>query len=166
MAVWRGARRRMVVRPGWRWTFEQGHKVWRMVVDAPGATCMSVASASTTCPKGQLFCTTPTVGRWGPWTTATRRLGAVWRRGRAHGEIGGGIPAARTSTPCRCPSTKLSKVPSAERLAHGGRRPGSFGNSGACNINVNCPEGATWATEKRSVALIVQGGFAAAREAW
>ena len=38
---------------------------------------------------------------------------------------------------------------------------GPFGNSGACNINVNCPEGALWATEKRSVALIVQGGFAA-----
>lgn len=36
---------------------------------------------------------------------------------------------------------------------------GPFGNSGQCNINVNCPEGATWATEKRSVALIVQGGF-------
>lgn len=37
---------------------------------------------------------------------------------------------------------------------------GPFGNSGACNINVNCPEGATWATEKRSVALIVSGGAA------
>jgi lysyl endopeptidase len=38
---------------------------------------------------------------------------------------------------------------------------GPFGNSGDCNINVNCPEGALWATEKRSVALIVEGGFAA-----
>lgn len=37
---------------------------------------------------------------------------------------------------------------------------GPYGNSGACNINVNCPEGATWSTEKRSVALIVQGGSA------
>ncbi|MCH1575758.1 MAG: hypothetical protein L7S67_05750, partial [Flavobacteriales bacterium] len=37
---------------------------------------------------------------------------------------------------------------------------GPFGNSGDCNINVNCPEGATWQCEKRSVALIVQGGFA------
>ena len=36
---------------------------------------------------------------------------------------------------------------------------GPFGNSGQCNINVNCPEGATWATEKRSVALIVQGSY-------
>jgi V8-like Glu-specific endopeptidase len=39
-------------------------------------------------------------------------------------------------------------------------RMGPFGNSGACNINVNCPEGADWQTEKRSVALIVNGGYA------
>ena len=37
---------------------------------------------------------------------------------------------------------------------------GPFGNSGACNINVNCPEGDMWQTESRSVALIVSGGFA------
>lgn len=38
---------------------------------------------------------------------------------------------------------------------------GPFGNSGACNINVNCPEGADWQIEKKAVALIVNGGFAA-----
>ena len=38
---------------------------------------------------------------------------------------------------------------------------GPFGNSGACNINVNCPEGDDWQTESRSVALIVEGGSAA-----
>lgn len=38
---------------------------------------------------------------------------------------------------------------------------GPFGNSGACNVNVNCPEGDEWQTESRSVALIVSGGFAA-----
>lgn len=37
---------------------------------------------------------------------------------------------------------------------------GPFGNSGNCNIGVNCPEGADWQIEKRSVALIVSGGFA------
>lgn len=37
---------------------------------------------------------------------------------------------------------------------------GPFGNSGNCNINVNCPEGDDWQIEKRSVALIVDGGFA------
>lgn len=37
---------------------------------------------------------------------------------------------------------------------------GPFGNSGACNVNVNCPEGEAWQTEKKSVALIASGGFA------
>ena len=37
---------------------------------------------------------------------------------------------------------------------------GPFGSSGACNINVNCPEGAAWQQQKRSVALIVEGGSA------
>jgi hypothetical protein len=37
---------------------------------------------------------------------------------------------------------------------------GPFGDSGNCNINVNCPEGDDWQIEKRSVALIVSGGFA------
>jgi lysyl endopeptidase len=35
---------------------------------------------------------------------------------------------------------------------------GPFGTSGACNINVNCPQGADWQVEKRSVALIQAGG--------
>lgn len=37
---------------------------------------------------------------------------------------------------------------------------GPYGNSGACNINVNCPEGDDWQIEKRSVALIINGGNA------
>ncbi len=35
---------------------------------------------------------------------------------------------------------------------------GPYGNSGACNINVNCPSGDEWQTEKKSVALIINGG--------
>lgn len=38
---------------------------------------------------------------------------------------------------------------------------GPYGNSGACNINANCPEGLPWEAQKRSVALILSGGFAA-----
>ena len=37
---------------------------------------------------------------------------------------------------------------------------GPFGNSGSCNINVNCPEGDEWQIEKRSVALIASGNSA------
>jgi hypothetical protein len=37
---------------------------------------------------------------------------------------------------------------------------GPFGNSGSCNMNVNCPDGAAWQNEKRGVALILNGGSA------
>ncbi len=36
-----------------------------------------------------------------------------------------------------------------------------YGDSGNCNININCPEGAAWQNESRSVALIIEGGFRA-----
>lgn len=37
---------------------------------------------------------------------------------------------------------------------------GPYGSSGSCNNNVNCPVGADWQVEKRSVGLILSGGSA------
>lgn len=37
-------------------------------------------------------------------------------------------------------------------------KKGPFGNSGPCNINVNCPEGLPWTNQKRASVIIVQGG--------
>ncbi len=37
---------------------------------------------------------------------------------------------------------------------------GSFGNSGNCNININCSEGGSFQQAKRAVALIIKGGNA------
>lgn len=34
-----------------------------------------------------------------------------------------------------------------------------FGDSGSCNNNVACPEGAPWANEIRSVGMLLEGGF-------
>lgn len=48
----------------------------------------------------------------------------------------------------------------AEEVYEGMAAMGPFGNSGACNVNVNCSEGGDWQTEKKSVALITSGGFA------
>ncbi len=53
-----------------------------------------------------------------------------------------------------------SILPKYEAIEEDAKR-GPFGNSGACNINVNCPEGIDWEEDKTSVALIVSGGFAA-----
>ncbi len=37
----------------------------------------------------------------------------------------------------------------------------AYGDSGSCNNNVNCPEGANWQTEKRAVAMILTSGGSA-----
>ena len=34
-----------------------------------------------------------------------------------------------------------------------------YGDSGSCNNNVNCPEGADWQSQKRGVAMILDGGY-------
>ncbi len=54
------------------------------------------------------------------------------------------------------------------RIVHGYRdvfalakadQPG-YGESGSCNVNINCPEGADWGDAKRSLAMIItQGGW-------
>lgn len=49
------------------------------------------------------------------------------------------------------------------KVVHGYRGLGhmekDYGDSGSCNNNVNCPVGADWQNEKRSVAVIISGGF-------
>ena len=131
------------------WTFEQGHKVWRMVVDAPGATCMSVRFSEYHVPKGgQLFLYDAHGGDvlgsldhrnekpWGGLATGvvlTEKLVVEYRQ-----------PAHIESMP----TLSIDQVVQGYRLLSGWPHGeevdrGPFGNSGACNINVNCPEGAT-----------------------
>lgn len=35
----------------------------------------------------------------------------------------------------------------------------AFGDSGTCNNNANCPEGAAWQEQKRGVVMLLEGGF-------
>ena len=65
--------------------------------------------------------------------------------------------------------TEVQGVIAIERVVHAYRNlfdryllkdTESFGSSGSCNNNVNCPEGADWQDEKRAVAMILtSGGF-------
>ena len=149
------------------WTLEQAHKVWRMVVDAPGATCMSVRFSAYDVPKGGLLFLYDAHGG--------DVLGALDHRNKKPwgGLATGVVLTEKLVVEYRqpihidaMPTLAIDQVVQGYRLLSGWPHGddvdrGPFGNSGACNINVNCPEGATWTTEKRSVALIVQGGFAA-----
>lgn len=52
---------------------------------------------------------------------------------------------------------EISKVTHGYRSA-GEYREKAFGSSGACNMNVNCPDGANWENQRNSVVMLVSGG--------
>lgn len=151
------------------WTEKNETSVWRMVVEAPGALAMSVNFSQFHLPKGaKLFL----------WNRDhIEFIGGFDHRnhkdwgGLATGLVAGDALVIELQVPTEkrdmC-ALRVDQVVHAYRDIVGkaalvsealGEQRGPFGNSGACNINVNCPEGATWQCEKRSVALIVQGGF-------
>jgi hypothetical protein len=152
---------------GGAWTAVDGAPVWRTVVRCLGAQSISVRFDRFSVPKGgQVFL----------WATdGSGFLGAFDHRSmKPWGGLAVGVLAGEELVvEYRGPQGSAPEAADLhiDLVVHGYRGivpahtdddadRGPYGTSGACNINVNCPEGALWATEKRSVALILQGGFA------
>ena len=152
---------------GGAWTAVDGVPVWRTVVRCPGAQSISVRFDRFSLPKGgQVFL----------WATdGSGFLGAFDHRSmKPWGGLAVGVLAGEELVvEYRGPQGSAPEAADLhiDLVVHGYRgivpahtdddaERGPYGTSGACNINVNCPEGALWATEKRSVALILEGGFA------
>ena len=147
------------------WTTEQGHRVWRLTLAAEGATSLSVRFDAYRIPKGgEMFVYS---------TDNSEVIGALDHRNmKDWGGLAVGVIATDHLVLEYRQPLELEELPelSIDQIVQGYRglsgwphseNRGPYGTSGQCNINVNCPEGATWATEKRSVALILNGGFVA-----
>lgn len=149
-----------------QWTIDSNERIWRMRFDAPDALALSFYFDAFELPKGaQLFV----------WNMErTDFIGSFDHRNNkdwgslALGQTAGSSVVIEYHEPLTAAfeaDLHIAQVVHAYRSVF---RPeavlenrGPYGNSGACNINVNCPEGIPWATESKSVALILQGGFAA-----
>ena len=149
------------------WTEESGRNVWRFGVHAPSAKGVSFVFTEFNIPKSaKLFIydkeQTHFIGSFNYRNTQANGMLATSlvygedvivelsipqnvERSDVNLTIGQVVHAYRGIT---------SKF---EEIKYG---RGPFGNSGSCNINVNCPEGDDWQVEKQSVALIVNGGSA------
>ena len=153
-----------------QWLDINGTSVWRTQIQAPGALAMSLSFSEFAVPKG---------GKLFIWNCDRMEfIGGFDHRnmkawgGLATGLVAGDAVVVEIQVPAGMEDAvalRIDQVVHAYRDIAGkaaviaealGEQRGPFGNSGDCNINVNCPEGATWQCEKRSVALIVQGGFA------
>ena len=152
------------------WSEEDGMRVWRLGVQAEGATSWSFYLSRFAVPKGgELFVWN---GERTHFMGAFNHLNVKDWEGLALSVMEGAEVVLEYREPLSIPATgeiEIGQVVQgyrsllrreaelqAEMLA-----VGPFGNSGACNINVNCPEGDDWQVENQSVALIVSGGFAA-----
>ena len=152
-----------------QWSSENGVSVWRAVIEASDALAMSVRFSEFYVPKGAK------VFLWN--REHIEFIGGFDHRnhkdwgGLATGLVAGQALVVELQVPLGLEDAcalRIDQVVHAYRDIAGkaaleaemlGEARGPYGNSGDCNINVNCPEGATWQCEKRSVALILQGGF-------
>ena len=146
------------------WSERDGERFCHLAIACPGALAISLRFDSFNLPKGsQLFISSPD-GR--------EYLGSFdHRNNKSHGRLACGlIQGEKIIIEYSAPS-ELAQQPALVigEIVHG-YRPfaksafvqealrGPFGSAGACEVNVNCPEGADWQVEKRSVAIITQGG--------
>ena len=149
------------------WTIEGDEQVWRLEISCADATSVSVRFAEFGLEKGAYMFV------WSKNSHAfigkfDHRSQKDWG-GLATGVVEGSDVIVELHQPLSMGTTAPILI---DQIVYGYRHlllhpdsqaaveRGPFGSSGGCNINVNCPEGATWSTEKRSVALIVQGGNA------
>lgn len=149
-----------------RWIIDANSDVavWQLGVDCPDATSISFELSKYNIPEGaKLFIWNGDRSAFlGAFTQENMNAEQTFGIGLLHGSrvfLEYVVPTQATtwgeieiSTIVHGYRSILAAFPDADR--------GPFGSSGACNINVNCPAGADWQVEKRSVALIVQGGSA------
>jgi lysyl endopeptidase len=145
-------------------TLDNGSRVWRLAIECEAATSISFFFDNYRIPKGgKLF-----VYNW----DRTEFLGSFDHRNNheqnalAVGLLNSDKIVIEYMEPAQVAGLAQLHI---SEIVHGYRailnkfedpERGPFGSSGACNINVNCPEGDLWQVEKRSVALIVESGFA------
>ena len=142
------------------WTeLENGDGVWRLAVRSKGAKSLNFVFDTYQIPEGaKVFVFTP---------DKSKLLGSFTSENASKiGSLGVGLVLSdELIIEYHEPSTHRGEgYLHIDNFTHGYRdilvevedeAKGVFGNSGACNINVNCPEGLPFDIQKRSVALIV-----------
>lgn len=150
------------------WTIlDNGDRIWRYGIECPEATSISLTFDTYQLPKGaRLFIWNADRSKFlGSYTHKNNKEWGSFAVGLLHGDrvVVEYFEPAEVSGLGQLHIGQVihgyrSILPAYEAAVQAERGP--FGTSGDCNINVNCEVAAQWQTEKRGVALIVNGGFA------
>lgn len=150
------------------WTIENGKAVWRLAVHAPAAKAVSFIFDEFEIPKSaQLFVYDKEQTHFiGSFNYTNRQANGMLATSLVYGEDVIVEFSAPEGVDLSGLNLRVGQIVHAyrgissqvEEIKYG---RGPFGNSGSCNINVNCPLGDDWQVEKRSVAIITSGGSGA-----
>lgn len=140
-----------------------GDKLWRLGIHCPEATSINFIFGEYDLPEGA------TVFIWS--TDRNEFIGSLTNQNnKGFNKLAVGlVHNDRIVIEYREPANVVKEAKlSLENITHGYRPvinkwkedKGPFGNSGTCNMNVNCEDGDPWQDDKRGVALIISNGNA------
>lgn len=141
------------------WTeLPNGDKIWQLSVKSEDALTINLIFKNTIIPEGcELYVYNP---------ERTFVLGKFTQYHLWEGELGtelipGSAAVIEYYVPKSASNSKISL--NLTNVIHGYRTADefsekAFGTSGSCNMNVNCPDGAPWALQKRGAVMLVSGG--------
>ncbi|MFC1572777.1 triple tyrosine motif-containing protein [Candidatus Eisenbacteria bacterium] len=144
---------------GWT-TFPEGGRIWRLRIVSEGAHSIGLLYASFYMPAGaELYLYNDSKTRLlGAFTSANNKNDGTF----ATMPLAGDAITLEYYEPAHVTGTGLlsiSRVVHDYRNVFGERMDRDFGDSGACNININCDNGAPWQTEKTGAVLILTAGL-------
>ena len=132
-----------------------GDRIWQLVVVCKNALTINLTFSQTVIPTGnELYVYNP---------SKDFILGKFTASHIFNGELGTElVPGEMTIVEYFVPKGSSIGHVNICTVTHGYRTPTefllkAFGSSGACNVNVNCPEGAAWTQQRNSVVMLVSG---------
>ncbi|NBW30950.1 MAG: lysyl endopeptidase, partial [Flavobacteriales bacterium] len=132
-----------------------GDRIWQLVVVCKNALTINLTFSQTVIPTGnELYVYNP---------SKDFILGKFTASHLYNGELGTElVPGEMTIVEYFVPKGYSIGNVNICTVTHGYRTPNefllrAFGDSGACNVNVNCPEGAAWTQQRNSVVMLVSG---------
>lgn len=142
-------------------TLPNGDKLWRLNVVCPNALSINFLYDKFWIPEGGKFFIYSKDKKHsiGAFTSINNKGDSINVRGFATGLVYGNDVMLEYYQPKEVTSNAIISI---EYIVHGYRyiniEDKGFGESGSCQVNVNCSEGQEWQYEKKAVALILVNG--------
>lgn len=134
---------------------KNGDLIWLVRIKCPEALTINLAFNQTEIPDGnELYVYNP---------DKTFILGKFTQNHLYEGQLGTElVPGEEVIVEYFVPANHQKGNVQINKVTHGYRtarefQEKAFGSSGACNVNVNCPQGAPWAQERNGVVMLVSG---------